>query len=463
MVQFMDNLLEDRLLEDIFTQGMVSTAQRNTTPTMLDRERNPTVVDAGAGMPSLEKLIEANIANMGKKQRLDYNASRQGQPAPVAVPAPQEIADAQSVRAGWTPVKGMESFMRPGASGRYRVEDGITPEGQRATAAANSLRAYNKDKYGGSGQYGGAGAEVLNSADVIAELGRTAFAAGSEKRSQNALALQGLEEQFRDLTTRGGQPPGSLDELAKRISTLRGMNQAEQQFAEKGLDESVGIAPELLAPLEAMAKEQRQRDEYGQLASMLSGEGQGFPGGMSKETYGQLGAVRKAQNEERRLDNQDRTFSLAANRDARAAAAAEVPKQPSAAMVKLHAQSLLPPGTTVARLNGADVLVKVGTQEVVPDGDRIIKQATQQAYQKLLGGGKANPAITQNPAVQAIKELEQVRQSGGQLRPDQQVLYDRFQQNRVEIKKYLIERGMAERDAAAQAIILSAGSTMRLR
>lgn len=403
--------------------------------------------------PSLERLMEANITNKPLKEaRGEYDNPNAPPP-----PDPTGGVGAAAYKEGWRAAPGTQSFMKPGEVGRYRYTG--TP-GTPDEAAA-SLRAFNQRKYGGSGRYGGAGAEVLNPAETIAELGRSTFAAGQEKRLREAGDLASLREMIR----RGTLAGQDTSQLQTQYKTLAGMLSGATQAAEGALDETTGIAPGLLKPLEEMAAAQRQREEYGQLAQMLGGGqsvGKAFPGGMSKETYGRIGEVRKAQNEERRLDNADRTFNRLTQNDA--ARAAKVPA-PSAAMVAAQAKSMLPPGTAIARIGGQDVLVKAGTTTPVPDGDRKMKAAWQQAYAKLTGGG-ARPDITQHPSIQGIAQMEKIVQTQGgpnALRPDQRIIYDRFHQSRVAMKNDFMAKGMPEREAAALALKEAAAQVVGLR
>lgn len=411
-------------------------------------------------------------SEMGRRQREDAGA---GYPSPNANPpqnfSPEDIGKLNNAAEGWTGVPGTQSFRTPGSSGRFRSESGITPEGQQATAAADSLRSFNKSKYGGSGNYGGAGGEVMSRGESTADLGRQAYASGAGKRRELEGQVSGIEQMIQRALAAGGEQIKSpaFAELQQQLAGLKAMQSNRVNADTAALEGSTGSAAKFLAPLAEMDKADRQRQEYGALANMLNGKGgpnisQQFPSGMEKGTYDQVQKVISGQREERRLNNADRAFN--ATQDNRANVRTDRnnrPINPSAASVKLNMQRYLPPGTSIAKVAGQDALVKSGTTTPVPNGQMYINQAIQKAQAELSQrGGEANPAVVKHPAVRAVTDMLKAKRAGT-LEPHQAILLKRFEENQAKIKADFMQKGMDERTASERALILAAGDVVGLR
>lgn len=405
-------------------------------------------------------------SEMGKRQRLDQGA---GNPPSKVNPSQNftldDIAQLNSAAEGWHEVPGTESFMNPGRPGRYRI-DKPQPAGYRSEAdiAADELRSYNKRKYGGSGNYGGAGADVLTSSENIADAGRRAYVAGAGKRQELTDEVLKLEDLVRNAYKTFTSDTPEFQDLNASYKGLQGLLSGREKLAEQSLMDSTGTASKLLAPLAEMQKADEQKQQYGALAQMLSGKGtvgKNFPGGMSADTYGQLGKVLSAQREERRLDATDRSFAaLQDNRANTRDDRANRPYNPSAANIKLNMQQFLPPGTSIAKIMGQDMLVKSGTQTPVPNGEMYIRQAIQKAQSQMTN--QPNPAVVKNPAVQGIVQMMKARENGT-LAPHQALLLKRFEENQQIHKQTLMSKGMDERQAAEQALILASSDVVGMR
>ena len=440
--------------------------------TGIDEQYLPNTEEPRTEAPSPEQLIQGNIAEMGKKQREDMGAHSTSPTGNVNAPqnfSMDELYKLNNAAEGWKEVPGTESFTNPGRPGRYRVDAPLKPgERTRADVAADELRSYNKGKYGGSGNYGGAGAEVLTRSENIADLGRQTFAAGEGKRRELESQVANIERLLQNAFNTGTTDSPVFDQLQKQLAGLQGMSSARSKADTAALAGSTGSASQMLAPLAEMQKEQQQREEYAALADMLRGKGssmqKGFPGGMSKASYDQAGKVISGQREERRLDNADRAFEATINnRNQTREDKMNRPMNPSAASVKLNREQYLPPGTSIAKLAGQEVLVKSGTTTPVPNGEMYLRQATQRAQQALSQrGGGANPAVVKHPAVQAITEMLRAEKEGT-LEPHRAILLQRFKQNHLSISKELMKNGQDERSANEQALILAAGDVVGMR
>lgn len=405
-------------------------------------------------------LSSGNIAEMGKKQQLDFNASKRDNTNPPQNFTLDEINQLNDMATGRTGVPGTESFMHPGQRGSYRAESEITPEGIRATQAAGSLRSFNKNKFGGSGRYGGAGADVLNSAESTSELARKTYALGSAGRAREQAALSRLEQYIAQATGAGGRPDVIAD-MQGELGMRSKIANREQTGADTALDSSIGLASKALAPVAAMDQIREQRMQYNQLADMMGGgKGQAskkFPQGMTADTYKQFGDVQKSQREERRLDNTDRALIAQSNRfdttrgDKLNAQAR--PSTPSAARVRQVAEALLgQSGYRIGRIGGSDRIFKGDSNDADPNGPKIMSQALQMAQQQLSQPRGQNPQVTQNPAVRAISNMLKAEQTQS-LPPHQAPLLQRFRTNYEVHKKALLQQGHDEATAKEQAMI----------
>lgn len=404
-------------------------------------------------------------AGMGERQVLDSPLVQQDN---TNAPQNFSMADIEKLNqqaTGDIPVSGLESFMNPGQKGTYRKESGITPEGVRASEAADSLRSFNKNKYGGSGRYGGAGADVLNSAETTSELSRKTYALGAASRAQEQAALSRLEQYIARSIGMGGRPD-VISNLQGELGMRSRIANREQSQADTNLESSIGLASKALAPVAAMDQIREQRMQYNQLSDMMSGKGQAkrnFPQGMTADTYKQFGDVQKNQQAERRLDNTDRALVAQSNRfdttrgDKLNAQAR--PSTPSAARVRQVAEAILgQSGYRVGRIGGSDRIFKGDSNEADPNGPKIMSQALQLAQRQLSqprGGQQdqgGNPQVTQNPAVRAISEMMKA-EKGQSLPPHQAPLLQRFRTNYEIHKNAFLKAGYDEASAKEQAMI----------